>query len=37
MEENRKKYSITKIDKLLIDVEGSEYAILKNIDLNKNE
>ena len=29
------KYSITKIDKLLIDVEGSEYAILKNIDLNK--
>ena len=25
------KYSITKIDKLLIDVEGSEYAILKNI------
>ena len=29
------KYSITKIDKLLIDVEGSEYSILKNIDLNK--
>ena len=29
------KYSITKIDKLLIDVEGSEYAILKNIDFNK--
>ena len=29
------KYSITKIDKLLIDVECSEYAILKNIDLNK--
>ena len=29
------KYSITRIDKLLIDVEGSEYAILKNIDLNK--
>ena len=29
------KYSITRIDKLLIDVEGSEYAILKNIDFNK--
>ena len=29
------KYSITKIDKLLIDVEGSEYEILKDIDLRK--
>ena len=28
------KYSITKIDKLLIDVEGSEYAILNDMDLN---
>ena len=28
------KYSITKIDKLLIDVEGSEYEILNDIDFN---
>ena len=30
-----KKYSINSIRKLLIDVEGSEYEILKDIDLNK--
>tara|TARA_X000001036_G_C20423590_1_gene702171 strand:- start:152 stop:766 length:615 start_codon:yes stop_codon:yes gene_type:complete len=29
------KYSISSIEKLLIDVEGSEYLILKDIDLNK--
>ena len=28
------KYNINQIDKLLIDVEGSEYAILNDIDLN---
>ena len=29
------KYSINSIHKLLIDVEGSEYEILKDIDLDK--
>ena len=29
------KYSIVQIDKLIIDVEGSEYEILKDIDLKK--
>ncbi len=29
------KYSIKSIEKLLIDVEGSEYQILKDIDLKK--
>ena len=29
------KYSISSVEKLLIDVEGSEYRILKDIDLNK--
>ena len=29
------KYSISSVEKLLIDVEGSEYLILKDIDLNK--
>ena len=29
------KYSINSIEKLLIDVEGSEYQILKDIDLKK--
>ena len=29
------KYAINSIEKLLIDVEGSEYQILKDIDLNK--
>ena len=28
------KYNINQIDKLLIDVEGSEFAILNDIDLN---
>ena len=28
------KYKINQIDKLLIDVEGSEYAILNDMDLN---
>ena len=28
------KYNISQIDKLLIDVEGSEFAILNDIDLN---
>ena len=28
------KYNISQIDKLLIDVEGSEFAILDDIDLN---
>ena len=28
------KYNINQIDKLLIDVEGSEYAILNDIDFN---
>ena len=28
------KYKINQIDKLLIDVEGSEYAILNDIDFN---
>ena len=30
-----KKYSIKSIDKLQIDVEGSEYKIMKGIDFNK--
>tara|TARA_B110000027_G_C16009248_1_gene251163 strand:+ start:215 stop:829 length:615 start_codon:yes stop_codon:yes gene_type:complete len=30
-----KKYSISKIDKLLIDVEGAEYEILDSIDYEK--
>ncbi len=30
-----KKYSIKSIDKLQIDVEGSEYKIMKSIDFNK--
>ena len=29
------KYAINSIEKLLIDVEGSEYQILKDIDLKK--
>tara|TARA_B100000941_G_C28387574_1_gene490853 strand:+ start:150 stop:761 length:612 start_codon:yes stop_codon:yes gene_type:complete len=29
-----KKYDIKEIDKIIIDVEGSEYDILKDIDLN---
>mgnify|MGYP001228848045 CR=1 FL=1 len=29
------KYSIDEIDKLIIDVEGSEYEILKDLDLEK--
>ena len=29
------KYSITEIDKILIDIEGYEYEILKDIDLKK--
>jgi len=29
------KYSITEIDKILIDVEGYEYEILRDIDLKK--
>ena len=28
------KYNINQIDKLLVDVEGSEFAILNDIDLN---
>ena len=30
-----KKYSIEKVEKLMIDVEGSEYKILKSIDYKK--
>ena len=30
-----KKYSITEIDKILIDIEGYEYEILKDMDLKK--
>ena len=30
-----KKYSIKKIDKLMLDVEGAEYKILKSINLNQ--
>lgn len=30
-----KKYSIKKIDHLILDVEGSEYKILKSINLNQ--
>ena len=30
-----KKYSIEKVEKLMMDVEGSEYKILKSIDYNK--
>ena len=30
-----KKYLIKSIDKLQIDVEGSEYKIMKSIDFNK--
>ena len=30
-----KKYSIQKIDKLILDVEGAEYKILKSINLNQ--
>ena len=29
------KYSITEIDKILIDIEGYEYEILKDMDLKK--
>ena len=29
------KYSITEIDKILIDIEGYEYEILKDMDLQK--
>ena len=29
------KYSITEIDKILIDIEGHEYEILKDMDLKK--
>ena len=29
------KYTITEIDKILIDIEGYEYEILKDIDLKK--
>ena len=29
-----KKYQIKEIDKMIIDVEGSEYQILKDMDLN---
>ncbi len=29
-----KKYQINEIDKMIIDVEGSEYLILKDMDLN---
>ena len=29
-----KKYQINEIDKMIIDVEGSEYQILKDMDLN---
>ena len=29
------KYSITEIDKILIDIEGYEYEILRDIDLKK--
>ena len=29
------KYSITEIDKILIDIEGCEYEILRDIDLTK--
>ena len=29
------KYSITEIDKILIDIEGHEYEILKDMDLQK--
>ena len=29
-----KKYQINEIDKMIIDVEGSEYLILKDLDLN---
>ena len=32
-----KKYSITEIDKILIDVEGFEYEILNDIDLNETK
>jgi len=31
------KYSINSIHKILIDVEGSEYEILKDIDLDKTQ
>ena len=30
-----KKYSITEIDKILIDIEGYEYEILRDMDLKK--
>ena len=30
-----KKYSIKKIDRLILDVEGAEYKILKSINLNQ--
>jgi|TARA_B110000438_G_scaffold241017_1_gene239967 FkbM family methyltransferase len=31
----KKKHSITSIDKLMLDVEGAEYKILKSIDLKE--
>ena len=34
-EKKDKKYSIKSINKLQIDVEGSEYKIMKSIDFNK--